>query len=109
MSFSKPEALRQVQQFLRQGNLSSAIAVYHKIIEADPADLVAISTLGDLYIKSGRTQDAVESFLRVAENYLRGGSEISARYILNKIFKLDPENPSAQVRMAELCLREGDD
>ncbi|MEN3335740.1 MAG: hypothetical protein V7641_5105 [Blastocatellia bacterium] len=109
MSFSKPEALRQVQQFLRQGNLSSAIAVYHKIIDADPSDLVAISTLGDLYIQSGRMQDAVESFLRVAENYLRGGSDISARYILNKIFKLDPHNPSAQVRMAELCQREGND
>jgi hypothetical protein len=107
MSFSKPEALRQAQQFMRQGNLSSAIAVYRKIVEAEPSDLVAISTLGDLYIQSGRVQDAVESFLRVAENYLRGGSDISARYILNKIFKLDPQNPSAQVRMAELCLREG--
>jgi tetratricopeptide (TPR) repeat protein len=107
MSFSKPEALRQAQQFMRQGNLSSAIAVYCKIVDAEPSDLVAISTLGDLYIQSGRVQDAVESFLRVAENYLRGGSDISARYILNKIFKLDPQNPSAQVRMSELCLREG--
>src|SRR4051794_3239823 len=109
MPFSKPEALRQAQLFLRQDNLPLAIAVYHKIIDADPSDLVAISTLGDLYIKSGRMQDAVESFLRVAENYLRGGSDISARYILNKIFKLDPQNPSAHVRMAELCQREGND
>jgi tetratricopeptide (TPR) repeat protein len=108
MSFSKPEALRQAQQFMRQGNLSSAIAVYRKIVDAEPSDLVAISTLGDLYIKSGRMQDAVENFSRVAENYLRGGSDISARYILNKILKLDPQNPSAQVRMAELCQHEGD-
>src|SRR5215813_6264438 len=108
MRFSKPEALRQAQQFMRQGNLSSAITVYRKIVDAEPSDLVAISTLGDLYIKNGRMQDAIESFLRVAENYLRNGSDISARYILNKILKLDPENPSAQVCMSELCLREGD-
>jgi len=108
MPFNKPEALRQAQQFMRQGNLSSAIAVYRKIVDAEPSDLVAISTLGDLYIKNGRLPDAVESFLRVAENYLRGGSDISARYILNKILKLDPENPSAQVRMAELCVHEGE-
>jgi tetratricopeptide (TPR) repeat protein len=108
MPFNKPEALRQAQQFMRQGNLSSAIAVYRKIVDAEPSDLVAISTLGDLYINSGRLPDAVESFLRVAENYLRGGSDISARYILNKILKLDPENPLAQVRMSELCLHEGE-
>ena len=58
MSFSKPEALRQAQQFMRQGNLSSAIAVYRKLVDAEPSDLVAISTLGDLYIQSGRVQDA---------------------------------------------------
>jgi tetratricopeptide (TPR) repeat protein len=108
MSFSKPEALRQAQQFIRQGNLASAITVYRKIVDAEPSDLNAISTLGDLYIKSGRVQDAVESFLRVAENYLRSGSDISARYILNKIFKLDAQNPSAQLCMSELCLHEGD-
>ena len=107
MRFNKPEALRQAQHFMREGNVSSAIAVYRKIVDAEPSDLVAISTLGDLYIKTDRVQDAVESFSRVAENYLSSGSDISARYILNKILKLDPENPSAQVRMAELCVREG--
>ena len=108
MSFSKPEALRQAQQFIRQGNLASAITAYRKIVDAEPSDLIAISTLGDLYIKSGRVQDAVESFLRVAENYLRSGSDISARYILNKILKLDSQNPSAQLCMSDLCLHEGD-
>src|SRR5215510_3398342 len=100
MRFNKPEALRQAQQFMRQGNLSSAITVYRKIVDAEPSDLVAITTLGDLYIKSGRLQDAVESFSHVTENYLSSGSDISELIIGNKILNIDPENPTAQVRMA---------
>jgi tetratricopeptide (TPR) repeat protein len=109
MAFNKPEAMRQAQQLLRQGNVTSAIAIYCKIVEAEPSDLIAISTLADLYIKSGRVQDAVASFLRVAEHYLKTNSDISARYILNKILKLDAQNPYAQAYMAELCLHEGNE
>src|SRR5689334_22848165 len=109
MAFNKPEAVRQAQQLLRQGNVNSAIAVYGKIVEAEPSDLIAISTLADLYIKSGRVQDAVASFLRVAEHYIKTNSDISARYILNKIIKLDAQNPYAQAYMAELCLHEGNE
>lgn len=109
MAFNKPDAMRQAQQLLRQGNVTSAIGLYRKIVEAEPSDLIAISTLADLYIKSGRVPDAVASFLQVAEHYLNTNSDISARYILNKILKLDAQNPHAQAYMAELCLHEGNE
>jgi tetratricopeptide (TPR) repeat protein len=105
MQLTKAENLRQAQQLIDQGRVSSALKIYQKIVDDDPSDLNAISTLGDLYVKAGRTSDAVEHFLRIADNYLRGGSAKSAAYILNKVFKLDPANPAALMNMGELRLR----
>src|SRR5262249_2895209 len=41
------------------------------------------------------------------ENCLRNGSAISATRILNKVIKLDPKNPRAQMNLGELLTREG--
>src|SRR6185436_16887972 len=96
------ESLREAQKHLDQGRLTAAMQIYQKIVEGDPTDLAAISMLGDLYVKAGRTADAVEHFLKISENYLRGGSAISAGYILKKVLKIDPTNPNALSKMGEL-------
>ena len=66
----------------------------------------AISTLGDLYIKAGRIKEAVEHFVRIAANYLRGGSSKSAAYILNKALKLDAASPLVYRSLGELHLQD---
>jgi hypothetical protein len=81
---SKAEAVKQAQHFIDQGRWSSAISIYQKIVETDPSDLSSISVLSDLYVKAGRTQDAVEHFMRIAENYVRRGSAIGPRIFLKR-------------------------
>lgn len=107
MSFNKAGALRQAEQYVSQGDLSSAIAVYRKIVDADPLDISAISALGDLYVKTNRTKDAVDYFVRIADNYLRKGSTNGATYLLTKILKLDPLNAKVYMKLGELYLRDG--
>jgi tetratricopeptide (TPR) repeat protein len=107
MSFNKAGALRQAEQYVSQGDVSSAIALYRKIIDADPFDISAISALGDLYVKSNRTKDAVDYFLRISDKYLRKGSTNSATYLLTKILKLDPLNAPVYMKMGEIYLRDG--
>jgi tetratricopeptide (TPR) repeat protein len=107
MSFNKAGALRQAEQYVSQGDLSSAIAMYRKIVDADPLDISAISALGDLYVKTNRSKDAVDYFLRIADNYLRKGSTNSATYLLTKILKLDPLNAKVYMKLGELYLRDG--
>jgi len=106
MRLNKIESLRAAQQLIGQGRPSAAIAIYKKIVDDDSSDLTAISTLGDLYVKAGRIPEAVEHFLRIAENYLCSGSANSANYILNKAVKLDPGNATANMNLGELCLLE---
>src|SRR6185436_10898126 len=99
MQLNKTESLREAQKHLDQGRLTAAMQIYQKIVEGDPTDLAAISMLGDLYVKAGRTADAVDHFLKISENYLRSGSAISAGYILKKVLKIDSTNPNALSKM----------
>ncbi len=106
VQLTKPESLRQAREHIAEGRLRSAMAIYQKIVDADSSDLAAISMLGDLYVKTGRIDDAVAHFLRVAESFLRSGSAISAAYILKKVLKIDPANPVANMNLGELHVQD---
>ena len=107
MELSKAETLRNAQQLINQGRLSSAIALYQKIVDTDSSDLATLSRLSDLYVKAGRIPEATDHFLRIADNYMRSGSAISAAYILNKVLKLDPLNATAHRNLGKMYLAEG--
>jgi tetratricopeptide (TPR) repeat protein len=103
---NRTETLRQAQELISLGRLSAAISIYKKIVDGDSSDLTAVSTLGELYVKAGRVQEAVDHFVRVAADYLSSGSANSAAYVLNKAIKLDPANASANQNLGELYLLE---
>jgi tetratricopeptide (TPR) repeat protein len=104
---TKKETVRQAQVLIDSGRVSAAISIYQKIVEADTSDLSAISVLSDLYVKAGRTSDAAEHLLKIAENYVRSGSANSASHILNKVLKIDPTNARAHMNLGELRSHEG--
>ena len=104
---TKTETVREAQMLIDSGRVSAAISIYQKIVESDSSDLAAISVLSDLYVKAGRTSDAAEHLLRIAENYVRSGSANSASHILNKVLKLDPTSARAHMNLGELRSHEG--
>jgi tetratricopeptide (TPR) repeat protein len=106
MQVTKKEMLREAQQLIDQGRVTSAITIYRRIVDEDPADLNAISMLGALYEKAGRSNDAVEHFLRIAEKFLKAGSAVSGAYILKKVIRIDPTNAIANMNLGELQLQE---
>jgi len=106
MKLSKTEMLRQAQQLIDQGRVSSAIPIYQKIVDGDSADLNSISMLGALYVKAGRGADAVDHFMRIADKYLQIGSAASATYVLKKVIRIDPANPVANMHLGELQVQD---
>jgi DNA-binding SARP family transcriptional activator len=106
MQVTKKDMLREAQQLIDQGRVTSAIAIYRRIVDEDPSDLNAISMLGALYEKAGRSNDAVEHFLRIAEKFLKAGSAVSGAYILKKVIRIDPTNAVANMNLGELQLQE---
>lgn len=107
MSFNKSEALQSAERHVYQGQTAEAIAIYRQLLEADPFDLTTIGALSNLYVKTGRVQDAIADFSRIADSYLDKGSPIKSAYILKKILELDPSNARVHMRLGEIYLHEG--
>lgn len=107
MSLNKSKSLRTAEKYVLQGKLPAAIDEYRKIVDADPADLTTINTLGDLYVRAGRIQEAIKNFSRIAESYREGGFTLKAIAMLKKISKLDPTNVDTAMKLANLYSQQG--
>lgn len=107
MALNKSEALNAAKQHVLQRNVPAAIDTYRKIIVADPTDLAAVDALGDLYASTGRVQEAIEEFTRLAASYSEGGFTRKAITILKKIITLDPGNTETAIKLAGLYAQAG--
>ncbi|HSB08563.1 MAG TPA: tetratricopeptide repeat protein [Blastocatellia bacterium] len=107
MSLNKSKALRTAEKYVLQGKIPAAIDEYRKVVSADPGDLTTINTLGDLYVRAGRIQDAIANFSRIADSYREGGFTLKAIAMLKKISKLDPTNIDTSMKLANLYSQQG--
>jgi len=107
MSLNKSKALRTAEKYVLQGKIPAAIDEYRKVVSADPGDLTTINTLGDLYVRAGRIQDAISNFSRIADCYREGGFTLKAIAMLKKISKLDPTNVETAMKLANLYSQQG--
>jgi tetratricopeptide (TPR) repeat protein len=107
MSLNKSKVLRTAEKYVLQGKIPAAIDEYRKVVSADPGDLTTINTLGDLYVRAGRIQDAISNFSRIADSYREGGFTLKAIAMLKKISKLDPTNVETAMKLANLYSQQG--
>ncbi len=102
MSFNKAKALKTASKYVQQGKYPAAIEEYRKIIQAEPSDITTLNTLGDLCVKVGDTEEAIRSFVRIAEHYRTGGFNLKAIAMFKKVSKLDPANIEIGLKLAGL-------
>ncbi|HVF92232.1 MAG TPA: tetratricopeptide repeat protein [Blastocatellia bacterium] len=107
MSLNKSKVLRAAEKYVLQGKIPAAIDEYRKVVDADPSDLTTINTLGDLYVRAGKIQDAIRNFSRIAESYRESGFTLKAIAMLKKISKLDPTNVDTSMKLANLYSQQG--
>ncbi|MBI4853172.1 MAG: tetratricopeptide repeat protein [Acidobacteria bacterium] len=107
MSFNKAKVLKSAEKYVQQGKIPAAIDEYRKIVEADPNDLTMINTLGDLCVRAGRTEEAIQNFSRIAENYRENGFTLKAIAMYKKISKLEPSNFDTSLKLADLYSKQG--
>jgi tetratricopeptide (TPR) repeat protein len=100
-------ALRNAEKLLRQGKVEPAIAEYLRIVEDSPRDLNSTNTLGDLYVRAGQTDKAVEQYIRIASILHDDGFLPKAGALYKKILKLRPDHEQALVQAAEIAANQG--
>lgn len=106
-SFNKEKALKTAEKYVQQGKIDAAIPEYKKILEAESSDLKIVSILGELYVRNNQSKEAIPLFSRIAEHLQRTNQKAQALAMFRRVYKMDPNNYSVAVSLAEMCKAQG--
>jgi tetratricopeptide (TPR) repeat protein len=107
MAFDKAKVLKAAEKSLSQGKINAAIKEYRQIVDNDSDDLTTLNMLGDLYVRSGKKEEAVTCFERIAEHYSGQEFNLKAIAMYKKIERLRVHDPVIAYKLAELYANEG--
>ena len=107
MAFDKAKVLKAAEKFLSQGKINPAIKEYRQIVDNDPDDLTTLNMLGDLYVRSGKKEEAVSCFERIAEHYSAQEFNLKAIAMYKKIERIRTRDPLIALKLAELYATQG--
>jgi len=103
----KNKILQKAQKFARKGQIDKAIAEWQSLLKNKADDATIYNTIGDLYLKGQRREDAVQAYRQASEIFTSTGFSLKAIAVNKKILKLDPENIDALACMAQLNRERG--
>jgi tetratricopeptide (TPR) repeat protein len=107
MAFDKAKVLKAAEKFLSQGKINAAIKEYRQIVDNDADDLTTLNMLGDLYVRSGKKEEAVSCFERIAEHYSAQQFNLKAIAMYKKIERIRTRDPLIAFKLAELYGSQG--
>jgi tetratricopeptide (TPR) repeat protein len=104
---SKAKFLQDAERYMLHGKAHQAIGEYLKIVRFDPNDVLILNTIGDLYLRQGKSSEANKYFLQVAENYVQNNFFLKAIAVYKKILNADPDNLEINSIVASLYAKQG--
>jgi len=107
LGIDKENVLDTAQKYILKGQLKKAISEYLRLVEADPQDKRLHLKLGDLYLKNGDEDKAIQAYLKVATLYAEDDLNFRAISIYKKILSINPKFTDAFHKIAALYLKEG--
>jgi tetratricopeptide (TPR) repeat protein len=107
LAVNKRKILESAQKHLQRGALDKALEDYQTLVKADPKDSNVRLKVGDLHLKLGRAQDAIDSYLRVAQQFTNEGFDAKAVALYKQITKLDEKRFEVHAQLGELYQRMG--
>lgn len=84
-----------------------AVSIYERILEIDKNNPTLINELGDICLRKGDGERAIELFLSAAANYRNTGLQNNAVAIYKKILRHDEDNLNAHWFLAEIRSGQG--
>jgi tetratricopeptide (TPR) repeat protein len=107
MGLDRVAILRNAEKLLRQGRVDAAIAEYVRLVEGNPHDWNTANALGDLYVRAGKTDKAVEQFVRIADSLSGQGFLPKAAALYKKVLKIKPDHEHALLQAGEIAAQQG--
>jgi tetratricopeptide (TPR) repeat protein len=88
-------------KFIQKGQIKKAIREYEKILADDPSDVRTLLKKGDLLVRVGERNNAVNTYLSVANAYSQQGFHLKAVAVFKQIIKIDSSRIDVNLRLAE--------
>ncbi|MEE9279970.1 MAG: tetratricopeptide repeat protein [Myxococcota bacterium] len=103
----KRKTLEAAQKYAQKGAYDRALKEYAKLLIADPRDTNVRLKIGDLYLKKGNKQKAIEAYTQVALQFSKGGFDAKAVAIFKQILRVDSDCLEARVQLGDHFQRMG--
>jgi len=107
VAVDKAKILKDAQKFISKGQVDKAIAEYEKLVKSLPNDTNAHNSIGDLYLKKGKGDKAVEHFSKAAELLNKDGFTLKAIALYKKVLNINPEQVDVLMVMGRLNAERG--
>ena len=90
MSKDKSRVSDLASKLIARRQYDKAVGEYQKLLKTDPNDIRTWLRLGELYERMGARKEATDTFLYVADHYMRIGFHLKAVAVYKKILEYDP-------------------
>jgi tetratricopeptide (TPR) repeat protein len=97
-----------VDLYVEQGFFQRAVAVYKNIIKLSPESVGARVKLADVYRQLGLFSDAIQQLEQAVSLHQKAGRLSEALAAMKQILELNPDQPAARIRYAELAVQAGE-
>ncbi|MGE5333106.1 MAG: tetratricopeptide repeat protein [Nitrososphaerota archaeon] len=101
------QAVRSIENYVAHGLLTAAIEECMAVMELAPQYLDVHLLLGEIYVRQGKTEQAVAKYAVLVETYLANGRIDDAIATFRRILQLEPSNLTYRVKLIELLTRQG--
>jgi tetratricopeptide (TPR) repeat protein len=99
--------IKKAEKLLKEGKLPAAIREYVGLVEERPDDWSSANALGDLYVKAGDADRAVDVFLRAADHLYNEGFYPRASAVYKKVLRIKDGHDHTIWRLADIAERHG--
>jgi tetratricopeptide (TPR) repeat protein len=107
MALNKDRVFKAAENYIKKNKVDKAIAEYESWLKENPKDWNIIRTVGDLYARISRNDEAIKKYAQVADHYRKDGFNVRAIATYKMVLRLDPQNEPAMRALAELQAEEG--
>jgi len=104
---NKSKIVKDAQKFVAKGQLDKAIAEFRKITAVTPNDSNTHNTIGDLYLKIGNKEKAIEAFKAAADVLNKDGFTLKAIALYKKVLNINPHQVDVLMLMGKLNAERG--
>jgi len=103
MTLDRTAILRNAQKLLRIGKLGPAIKLYEQVVRETPDDLQTAAKLGNLYVRAGSPEKAMNLFLGIADGLRIRGLHSQASVAYQRVLAVADDNEQALLQLAEIA------